>query len=220
MTFDLSTYGAVVTFEILSQTHAIQGLAAPRAGFQPAALRLDAGGETIAAVRASRYSASAAAAGLRAGWCAFELPGVAKAFAISSDVSVRCLATDAVLATITPSRDVFAQPSDTDRPLTALEVFKAGSAGERCESIDEVIRFATDHRDRHGIRSLVDATFQMLTDSLPDTDDLEEFLELLASDEGVATFLTLMQERSGESPHRAFPGPFHSAFRYDRSLLS
>lgn len=220
MISDISTYGAIATFEITSRSRGLRGLAAPKGGFQPGALRLVAGGETIAATRASRYSPDAALAGLRVGWCGFELPGLDTAFAISSDVSVRCLVTDAVLATIELSQDLFAARADTNRPLSALEVFRAGSAGERCESVAEIVRFATDHRDRHGARSFVEATCLMATEVLPDPEDLEEFIELVTSDEGVMTFLSLMQESDGQEPRRTFPGPFHPAFRYDRSLLS
>ncbi|WGM32288.1 hypothetical protein [Brevundimonas sp. NIBR11] len=218
---DLVEYGAVTTLHIESRTGLITGYATPRIGPRPAALSLTTGDTTIAVVRASRYSQTAAEAGIRAGWCGFELPGLAQAFALGSDVAINCVATGKVLERLAFSPDVFEAVSPPSQPLSAAEVFFAGSLGERCSDLEQVMPFAIDHRNRHGARSFMEATYQMLLDRLPDTVAYKQYEGVVTTDAGLIEFLDdiTASDEYARYPLRVMPGPFHPAFRYDRGLL-
>ena len=198
----------------------IVGYAAPKAGIKPSALRLLSDGEAVCVARASRYSADAAAAGLRVGWCGFELPGLAKALAIGSAVSIVCAATGAELEQLSLSPEIFAHQG-ARTSLTAEQVFLSGSAGERCADLYEVAPFAIDHRNRHGCHSFIEATYQMVLDRMPDPKARKLLAETVETDEGLVKFLSglIDSEEHTALPLRLFPGPFHPSFRYDRSLI-
>lgn len=219
---DIAQYGAVTTLEIEERAGSvITGYAAPRAGAKPAAVALMAGDVTIAVVRASRYSQTAAEAGVRVGWCGFELHGLAQAFALSSTVTLNCVATGRVLEKLAFDPAVFETVNRATQPLTATEVFLAGGLGERCENLEHVAAFAIDHRNRHGARSVLEATYQMLLDRLPDGAAYDGYGPLVMSDIGLLDLLKAIctSEEYKQNPLRIMPGPFHPAFRYDRGLL-
>lgn len=207
--------------QIESRSSRITGYAAPRMGPKPAALALKADGVLIAAVRASRYSHTAAEAGVRAGWCGFELPGVAQAFALGAEVTLCCLASGKVLERLALSPSVFEEVHRPSQPLSVSEVFAAGSLGERCADFTENLAFAIDHRNQHGARSFLEATYQMLLDRIPKPADYGLYEGLVATDEGLIEFLEelVASKEYAQYPLRAMPGPFHPAFRYDRGLL-
>lgn len=221
MLSDIAEYGAVATLKIETRTGLIMGYATPRVGPRPAALSLTADGVAIAVVRASRYSATAAAVGVRLGWCGFELPGLAQAFALGSDVAINCVASGRILERLAFTPAVFEQVSQPSQPLSAAEVFTVGSLGERCSDLDEILPFAVDHRNRHGARSFLEATFQMLLDRIPFDGDYLAYEGQAMTDAGLIALLEKIttSEEFARNPLRAMPGPFHPAFRYDRGLL-
>ncbi|CAL1692998.1 hypothetical protein MMB232_03181 [Brevundimonas subvibrioides] len=219
MIHDTQTYAPVAVFEILSQSDRLSGLAAPRAGVKPAALRLEAGGDVICVVRASRFSDEASTRGLRFGWCGFELPGLARALAISSDVTVRCHATNETLLKLVAGPDVFDAAARQGTILDLAAIMERGSAGERAD-VEHILPFAIDHRTRLGFHSFIEATYQMIVGRLPTDSERRKLEQKTATGEGVEKLLRKLADDRRKSGYPfKLPGPFHSAFRYDRGLL-
>lgn len=214
---DTQTYAPVAMFEILSQTDRLLGIAAPRAGVKPAALRLEAGSDLISVVRASRFSPDASARGLRFGWCGFELPGLALALAIGSDITVRCHATREVLSVLRLGPDVFDAAAKRTTLLDVGAVMNLGAAGERAD-VEQILPFAIDHNTRVGYHSFIEATYQMTLGRLPTDNERKKAEPKVTSDLGVEKLLRRLSDGSKGGLGR-LPGPFHSAFRYDRGLL-
>ncbi len=218
---DIAEYGEVAILRIEAQSNVLVGYAAPRMGPKPAALALESDGVLIASVRASRYSPTAADGGVRVGWCGFELPGLAQAFALGSRVTVSCVKSGKLLEQLAFNPTVFDERRQPSQPLSAAEVFAVGSLGERCADYTENLPFAIDHRNRHVARSFLEATYQMLLDRVPGPYDYGMYEGGVATDDGLIEFLdaVVASDEYAQHPLRAMPGPFHPAFRYDRGLL-
>ena len=218
---DLVAHAPVTLFKVLSRSDRLVGYATPKAGLRPSVINLVAAGEVICSAKASRFNDAAAAAGIRYGWCGFELAGLPRALALSSDCAVTCAASGAVLERINLTPEVLASRPQGRQALTATEVFDfAGS--ERCQDIRWIMPFAIDHRNRRGIHSVIEATWQMLLDRLPDAEEIELWHSILQTDAGLGELLeTLIKEIAEAAPAAVrLPGPFHPLFRYDRTLLS
>ena len=216
---DTLVYARVALFEVSSQTDRLCGIAPPRAGIKPTALRLQAGSDLISVVRASRFSADAATRGLRFGWCGFELPGLAQALAIGSDVTVRCQASGDVLAILKLGPEVFDAAVQQVATMDIAGVMNLGAAGERAE-VEQILPFAIDHKNRLGFHSFIEATYQMIVGRLPTDAERKKIEPKVESDEGVEKLLRkLLSGSNGSNGPLPLPGPFHSAFRYDRGLL-
>ncbi len=216
---DTQTYAPVALFEVSSQTDRLCGIAAPRAGAKPSALRLEANSALVSVVRASRFSTDAATRGLRFGWCGFELPGLAQALTIGSDITVRCHASGDVLSVLKLGPNVFDAAAGRARVMDVAAVMNLGAAGERAE-VEQILPFAIDHHTRLGFHSFIEATYQMILGRLPTDAERTKIEPKLGSSEGIEK---LLRKLSGSSKRSCgllgLPGPFHSAFRYDRGLL-
>ena len=216
---DTQTYAPVALFEVSCQTDRLCGIAAPRAGIKPTALRLEAGSEIVSVVRASRFSADAMARGLRSGWCGFELPGLARALAIGSDVTVRCHASGDVVSVLKLGPEVFDAAARRAVVMDVAAVMALGEAGERAE-VEQILPFAIDHKARLGFHSFIEATYQMILGRLPTDAERRKIEPKLGSDEAVEKLLRKLSDDSKRGGGLLrLPGPFHSAFRYDRGLL-
>ncbi len=214
-------YPPVVTFALAQTSPRLIGYAAPKNGTKPCVLKLTADDTPIAFIRASRFSAEAFDAGLRLGWCGFEIPGLAQAFAIGSRVELACAGSGAILATIPVSTAVFAARAGEVERLSAAEVIVASRSGETCEHLDQLLPFAAHHRQKFGPRAVVEATFQTVLGRWPEHDLVDRWSRSIGDDAELIAFIDEITDSPEyrKDPLRSLPGPFHQAFRYDLGPL-
>lgn len=217
------TYAPVAAFELVRGGEKLQGFAAPSGGPAPCLVKLTAGETPIAFAQAGRFSAAAAAAGLRLGWCGFDIPGVRQAFAIASEVTLSCGVSGETLATIPFDPALFEGGQPAESTLSVIQLLTLARDGEMAEDIAHILPFALAHLRRHGARALIEASYQTLLRRWPDGDaNMNLHVEEGQTDEdAVAAHLGNM---AGSAEHNsqvapAIPGPFHQAFRYDRAVL-
>lgn len=216
-----AVYPPVVTFALTERSPRVIGYAAPRSGMKPCVLKLTADDTPIAFIRASRFSLEADDAGLRMGWCGFEIPGLAQAFAIGSRVEIACAGTGAILATIPLSPFIFDSRIAEPERLSAAEVIVASRSGETCDDIDQLLPFAAHHLRKFGPRAAVEATFQTLLGRWPENDVVEKWSPSIDDDEQLTALIAEITDSSEyqDDPLKSLPGPFHQAFRYDLGLF-
>lgn len=214
-------YPPVAMFALTEQSSRLIGYAAPKSGMKPCVLKLTADDTPIAFIRASRFSLEADDAGLRMGWCGFEIPGLARAFAIGSRVEIACASTGAILATIPLSPAVFGSRAAEPERLSVAEVIVASRSGESCDGIDQLLPFAAHHLRKFGPRAAVEATFQTLLGRWPENDVVDRWSPSIHEDEQLTALVTEITDSSEyqDDPLKSLPGPFHQAFRYDLGLL-
>lgn len=216
MSYDYSTVAAFALVE--SSDDGLRGYAAP-SGASPALVKLTADDAPIAFARASGYSSAAAEAGLRLGWCAFQIHGLRQAFAIGDDVKLRCGVSDEVLATL--SIDMLSPATPTTAQLSALDLIDLVRAPDICPGLEQLLPFAINHYRRHGARQFIEACYQTLLGRWPEVDapDVDFALE---TDEDRVEFYVDAIIASKEYKARwggAMPGPFMSGFRFDTTGL-
>lgn len=217
----ISTYAPVAVFELQDQ-NGLSGIAAPRGGLAPCLIRLSSDDTPIAFGRATRLNPAAATRGMRQGWCGFEIAGLRQAFAVGDDVRLSCGVSGETLAQLSFDQRLFSSEPSTPHTLTTLDLTRLARGGEMCASVGDLMPFALAHYRTFGERAFMEAGYQTLFRRWPDNDapglgdassstlemsvaawlynlaDSDEFLDLWAAE---------------------IPGPFHQAFRYDRSLL-
>ncbi len=223
-----SRYSPVASFKLDdkdatdARIDVLTGYAAPRTGGQPCLVTLSADDRPIVQVRAARHSDAAELAGLRSGWCGFELPGLAQAFAVGDQVRVRCGVSGDVLAEVRLDPALFADRPQTLTTLTASDILAHARHSETSPDVDHILPFARAHFERYGTRPFIEATYMTLLRRWPDqTVQLEPDADL-TDDQRIAAFLDEIVE--GKEFTQAWggliPGPFHPAFRYDRLRLA
>ena len=214
-------YPPVVTFALAERSPRMIGYAAPKSGTKPCVLKLTTDDIPIAFIRASRFSVEAHDAGLRMGWCGFEIPGLAQAFAIGSRVELACASTGAILATVPLSQAIFDSRIAEPERLSAAGVIGASRSGETCDDIDQLLPFAAHHLRKFGPRSAVEATFQTLLARWPENDVVDKWSPSIDDDEQLTELIAEITDSSEyqDNPLKSLPGPFHQAFRYDLGLL-
>lgn len=217
-------YAPVATCEIDIQQGRVIGHAAPAGSPAPCLIALISAETPIAYARATGFSADAAAAGLRMGWCGFDLPGLRQAFALGDLARVICGVSGDLLQEIAADPTAFEFPLPGARTLSAADIVRLAQGGEVCDTIDQLLPFALAHRQRYGDRATIEAAYQTLLRRWPDggapqsidgPDDLD-------ADAHVLHLLTAMidSEEFRQLWAAAIPGPFHPAFRFDRAVMS
>ncbi len=216
MSYDYSTVVAFALLEISADC--LRGYAAPN-GPSPALVKLTSDDAPIAFARASGHSTAAAEAGLRLGWCAFQIHGLRQAFAIGDDVKLRCGVSDEVLATL--SIDMLSPAKPTTAQLSALDLIALVRAPDICPSLEQFIPFAINHYRRHGARQFIEACYQTLLGRWPEADAPDVDFALETEEDRVKCYVAAIlasneyQARWGE----VIPGPFMSGFRFDTTGL-
>lgn len=214
------TYGPVVKFELTSVGPMLAGYASPKRGDPPCLLTLTADDRPIMHACATRHSASAQAAGFRSGWCGFEIPGVAQAFAIGDRVALKCGVSGEVLAEVPLSADLLDGAEVSTETLSVNQLLLLAQRDQTCDDVTLLQPFALAHLRRHGPKVFVEAAYQTFLKRWPDAGaDFE--LEGETEDEKVENYLNKMvgsEEYAGKW-RGVFPGPFYPSFRFDRDLL-
>jgi len=216
-------YAAVATFEVQIENGTAVGYAAPASGPAPCLIALNCADTPIAYGRATHFSAAAEAMNLRMGWCGFGIPGLRQAFAIGERVQTVCAVSGRILKDIAADPALFATPLPSVQTLSAEDIVRLAQNGEVCESVDQLLPFALAHRQKHGDRATIEAAYQTLLRRWPDSGAPQSLdgPEELDVDARVLHMLKVLAQ-SGEYRQlwaAALPGPYHVAFRFDRTIL-
>lgn len=213
------SYSPVAAFGLSDTSNdCLQGYAAPN-GATPAQLRLISDNTTIAVVRATGYSAAAAASGLRLGWCGFELHGLRQAFAVGDAVKLCCGVSGEVLATL--PQEALSPVMPPAKQLSVLDLISVVRSPESCPSINELLPFAVNHYRRHGARQFIEASYQTLLGRWPEVNAPDVDFDLDTEEERVEAYLDdiIDSEEYQEKWDGIIPGPFMAGFRFDLSGL-
>lgn len=213
-------YSPVSNFRLEDQNESLKGYAAPLRG-SPCLLKLSSENMPIYYARATGYSDLAANEGFRGGWCGFEAHGLRQAFAVGDTVQLSCAVSEKVLAKIVMSEDLILSAAPSSRTLSVLEMLAHIRKTESCPSIGHLLPFAVNHYRRHGSRSFVEATCQTLLDQWPDDRTPTPKTKHKTDDENILAYLkkVMSKDEYREKWGQQIPGPFHTAFRYDRMGL-
>lgn len=211
-------YAPVVAFKLEQEGEVLAGYAAAQSD-APCLVKLMAGDTVIACVRACGYSDLADQDGFRSGWCGFEMPGVAQAFALSDAVHLVCGVSNKELCAIAALPA--AQPSAAADVLSVADMLAEVRRPESCPTLEHLLPFAMNHYRRHGVRPFVEATYQTLLGRWPDAAAVQINERPASEEKRVLTYLKLII-KSNEYNSRwgtIIPGPWHPGFRYDRTGL-
>ena len=218
----VSPYSPVLSFKLESQDNGVlTGYAAPRSDGRTCALVLSADDRPIVHVRASRFSSSAEAAGLRGGWCGFEVPGLAQAFAVGDTVRLSCSVSGEVQAEIAFDETLFSTRPKAAVGLLPQDVLALAREDEMAGRIEDILPIAVFHFERHGAKAFLDAACLTLLRRGPEPEDLFEADVELSLEEQIFDHLLALAERDESISiwHGQIPGPFHASFHFDRTGL-
>lgn len=218
----IATYSPVASFELHDRTGSLSGFAAPKNGIAPCLLKLSSDNTPITFGRATRLNAIAASRGLRQGWCGFEISGLRQAFAIGDDVRVTCAVSGETLAQLSFDAALFSSEPAATRTLKTADLTRFARGGEMCADVDDLLPFAMAHYQAFGARAFIEASYLTILRRWPDL----TAPDIVGADEDTIDMVLAIWLRdlvdSDEFQNQwaaEIPGPFHQAFRYDRSLL-
>ena len=213
------SYSPVAAFSLEDTSDdRLTGYAAP-SGRNPTLLKLTANDTPISFARGAGYSTAAAAAGLRLGWCGFEVHGLRQAVAIGDDVKLICGVSGEVLATL-PISLLDKTPPAAAR-LSAEDLVSMVRAPECCSDLEPLMPFAMNHYRRHGARQFIEASYQAVFGRWPDTETPDMDFTYETDEECVEYYLLDMMssEEFSLKWEGLIPGPFLSTFRFDLTGL-
>ncbi|TVV70741.1 hypothetical protein [Sphingomonas solaris] len=207
----------VAAFVLAVEGNRIAGHAAPAAGRLPCAVRLEADGEVIAIARATRFSADAAAAGIRLGWCGIVVDGLDLAAALADRARLVCVTSGAVLLEVAvPSP---ALPAALPAPLSVAGLIAEAQQGEACDEAGAIHPFALATLQRHGVAGVLDAAYRTLLLRPAEASMIADWQALppLRDLAGMALQVLLTSTEYRDRPGHIIPGPFHPTFAFDLS---
>jgi hypothetical protein len=212
-------YAPVHQIRILSMSgNRLRGLAIPEGGLRPSAVILAAGERLFGVSIAGGFSEEAKAAGLRYGWCGFELLGLQHALALGPRSEVRCAATNRSLITL--DDDGIASAANSLSTSITVEALRAAALRENLtEDPDVIWPFAEAFLQEKGPRAFIDATYLYLLGRPADLDGRSFYEKSIA--EGMrprdvwSTFVESEEFRS--KAMKVLSGPFDSDFPYSLS---
>jgi len=211
-----NVYSPVTVFKFDDGSDPMSGYAAG-SGDAPCLVKLLADETPVAFARATRYAPTAAVDGFRGGWCGFEIAGAKQAFALSDAVTLRCGVSGEILMTVTSEQAM--TPDAEAGMLTVAELLSRARSADLCPSAELLTVFALNHFRRHGLRRLVEATYETLLLRWPDSSAREPNPRLADEEKRIAAYIRdiMKSDEYMKKWGREIPGPFHPAFRYDRS---
>lgn len=212
-------YAPVHQIRILSMSgNRLRGLAVPEGGLRPSAVILAAGERFLGVSIAGGFSEDAKAAGLRHGWCGFELLGLQHALALGPRGEVRCAATNRSLITL--DGDAIASAANSPFIRITVEALRAEALRENLtEDIEAIWPFAEAFFQEKGPRAFIDATYLYLLGRPADPDGRSVYEKSIAA--GMRprdvwnTFVDSDEFRN--KTMKAHSGPFDSDFPYSLS---
>lgn len=221
MTNSYSSYTPVSVFDCDIKGDRIVGYAMPQA-VGPCLLRLSSDDTPISYATATAYSETAAAQGLRGGWCGFELHGLRLAMGLGERVEISCAVSGRILKSVPATlADMPAAPA-ASRSLTVEGLLRLVREPRSCASTAQLLPFALNHYRRHGAQSFRDRAYLTILGRWPDAlapypDDsiAEEELRIATYIEDLADSAELTEKWT----EGTFIGPFHPDFRFDTTGL-
>lgn len=219
--FGTQKYSPVETFQLDDPGEVLTGYAAPRGNGLACLLVMSSQNRPIFHARATIYSGTAHAKGLRSGWCGFEIPGVAQAFAVGDAVNLSCGVSGQVLADIAFDPRLFAERRQTSITLTAQDVIRHARQPEMAPDLDHVLPFAIGHFKKFGQRALIEATFMTFLRRWPEPGAKMSEDPEMTDDELIADFLIAVSTSDEATSYwgDGVPGPFNPFFHFDRPGL-
>jgi hypothetical protein len=217
----MRAYAEVAVYKAADKSDAVVGYAAPETGIHPCLLHLKSDGRVIAAGEAVGFSEDARKKGLRAGWCGFELLGPDMARALGAVVTVECAVSGRVLHTLPsspPSKEVARDRSTS--LMTVEDILALARNYASAPSIEALTPFARRHSQVAGFDSLIEASYLSLLGRDASPDDLQVWRFLNADPNGERRLLeSLAGSEEFKIRNVALPGPYQSAFVWNRDLL-
>lgn len=217
----MKAYSEVAVYQAAEKNESVVGYAAPETGIHPCLLYLKSDGGVIAAAEAIGFSEEAGRKGVRAGWCGFKLFGLDMAKALGTVLTVECAVSGRALQTLgssPPARDGARERSTslmTVEDILGLVRDYAGSP-----SIEALTPFARRHNQLAGFDSLIEASYLSLLGRDASPDDLQAWRFLRSDSNGERSLLeSLAGSEEFRIKNAALPGPYQSAFLWNRDLL-
>ena len=195
----------------------VRGYAAPVGGDRPCAVVIASGSRVFGVAVAGAFSTEAKAAGLRLGWCGFEVMGALFGMALGGSAELRCAVESRTLVQLN-NVDCLAQVM-APRPQASVEA--ALSIVQRQNDAtgpDAVMPFSEAYCRVHGNAAFVDATYRYLLGRNADPHGRDSFLKDmdggLSPDAIWRRFMTVPEYTN--LPRHSFPGPFDPGFPFGR----
>lgn len=213
---------AVFQVQLLRTAHGVvaTGWAAPARGRLPCVLHLRAGPALLAVAKATRYSAEAAARGVRLGWCGFRVGDLSAGAALAEEVTLACAVSGAVQARW-GADDVADRAEPAGRPvLTVPEYQDALARVTGCEDPETILPFARRLYRLRGDMELVAACYRWVLQRSPATTEIREFIKVRPEGALIEAALNMLMgsEEYALRP-RYLSGPFDGDFPFDAAAL-
>lgn len=209
-------YAPVHQIRILSMSgNRLRGLAVPEGGLRPSAVILAAGDRFLGVSIAGGFSEDAKAAGLRHGWCGFELLGLQHALALGPRGEVRCAATNRSLITL--DDDAIASAANSPFIRITVEALRAEALRENLtEDIEAIWPFAEAFFQEKGPRAFIDASYVYLLGRPSDPDGRSDYETKLAAGSGPRDiWLEFIEcDEFKNTGIKFFPGPYDPDFLF------
>ena len=214
-----SIYAPVSAAEIEPSSIAggvVQGYAAPERGRRPCLLEMVGGSSVVAVARACGFSDAALKAGVRFGWCRFDLGGLTVAAAFGETVQVRCAISGATIASWPPEQlnRSEARPRRASLQVAGLRMFIEELSG--CSELIQVEPIAQLFRAEHGDQAFIEASYMYLHKRLPNVSERHHFFDDLPVDWTVTACWEKIVSSNEFITKRRFPlpGVFTSGFPF------
>lgn len=199
----------------------IMGFAAPLKGRKPCAVELVVGTEVIAFSKAGRLSLQAYAAGLRFGWCGYELFGLSEAIAIDGDITVRCAVHGNVLHRYDRSA-IEKAPQAGPVTLSARELLQELRLTNGTSDLKYILPFLKRYSSTHGTRDIVEALYRYIFRRSADESGLKTWTDRInegTTPEHIAETLWSLAKYENSSVPPVLQGPFEPGFTFGLELF-
>ena len=212
-------YSPVAEFQDLLTGDTLIGFAAPAAGILPCRVDLFADDLMVGSARATRFSMDAEQAGIRHGWCGFELAGCSSAFALSDEVVLRCAISGRTLHHLQVGEIDARSGGGVARSISVQNLLAHVRKTDTATDVRQILPFAEAFRSRTSLREFAEASFLTVFQKHLTDEDIEAYA--LSADRPVDDILMEMtgSDAFTENARSHIPGPFHPDFRYGLQLF-
>lgn len=205
---------------VLSDGYAVTGFAAPSRGTQPCALMLVANGELLAVTVAGDFSSTAQAAGIRLGWCGFEIGDLPTCALLQTTIELRCIASNRLLQSW--SRDALAEFQSVPRRVLSVAAFRQRLRRPgACYDVAHVLPFGEHHRWSSDDRAFLIASYRWAFERIPTSEELD--IRMAAFPPGWTVsdcwFAFCHSDEARRRQVPPLPGPFRPSFPFSLALL-
>lgn len=217
----MKPYAEVAVYQAASKNDAVIGYAAPETGIHPCLLHLKSDGEIISAAEAVGFSDDAHRKGVRTGWCGFKLFGLDMAKGLGAVLTVECAVSGRSLQTVASSPPATDGERERSTSLVTVEdILALVRDYASAPSIEALTPFAKRHSQVGGFDSLIEASYISLLGREASADDVQVWRVLGSQANGERTLLeALVGSEEFRNRKGSLPGPYQSAFLWNRDLL-